>query len=78
MGDLSVLGGGEPEGGRCLWAGLSFSITFNLSSIPLTPLFPGHPGALGLILSLFLAAGNANGGSTTFWGVRRAKEKGRP
>lgn len=57
MGDLSVLGGGEPEGGRCLWAGLSFSITFNLSSIPLTPLFPGHPGALGPHSLLVLGCG---------------------
>lgn len=44
---LPVSGGGEPENGRCLWVGLSFFITFSLSSGLLTPPFPGHPGTLG-------------------------------
>ena len=47
---LPVSGGGEPEDGRCLWVGLSFFITFSLSSGLLTPPFPGE-GVQNLVCS---------------------------
>lgn len=77
VGDPPVPGGGKPEGGRCLWAGLSFFIIFSLSSSLLTPPFPGYPGALGSHALLVLGCWQRQCRKHHFLGSQESKGKGR-